>query len=79
MLSGICCLLSLTQEHGAPVFRYTKANDNNRTWYTCHFTFKDSNLDVKDPLPFLGCNLHHLLLLFWSIFMRRNEWTRYNF
>jgi hypothetical protein len=79
VLNSICCLLGVTQERGAPNFRYAKASNNNATWYTSYFTFKDSDLDVEDPLLFLVRNLLQPLVLFWGVFVGGNEWTKYDF
>jgi hypothetical protein len=79
VLSGLCFLLGLVPECGAPVFRYAKASDDNATWYTSHFAFKDSDLDAEDPLPFLGRNLLQPLVLFWGVFVSGDEWTKYDF
>ena len=68
LLNGLCFLLRLVPERAAAIFWCVNvSNDNsngNVTWYTRHFKFKDSNLNVKDPLPFLGCNWLQLMVLF---------------
>eukprot|EP00571_Detonula_confervacea_P010809 CAMPEP_0172300578 /NCGR_PEP_ID=MMETSP1058-20130122/2635_1 /TAXON_ID=83371 /ORGANISM="Detonula confervacea, Strain CCMP 353" /LENGTH=590 /DNA_ID=CAMNT_0013010399 /DNA_START=299 /DNA_END=2071 /DNA_ORIENTATION=+ len=78
-VSGVCFLLGLSHGGNARVFRYTQACDENATWYTSHFSFKDSDFDAEDPLPFLGRNLLQPLVLFWGVLLSGNEWTKYDF
>jgi len=78
-LSGVFVLLGLSAKRGQPVFNYAKACDDNATWYTNHFSFRDSDFDAEDPLPFLGRNLMQPLVLFWGVLLSGNEWTKYDF
>merc|ERR1719296_534899 len=78
-LSSLCVMLGLLSEHSSPVFQYAKASDENATWYTSHFSFRDSDFDHEDPLPFFGRNLLQPLVLFWGVFLSGNEWTKYDF
>jgi len=78
-LSSVLVLLGLSAKCGRPVFNYGKACDDNATWYTNHFSFRDSDFDAEDPLPFLGRNLMQPLVLFWGVLLSGNEWTKYDF
>jgi len=79
VISGVCFLLGWSNERPSRVFRYTQASDENATWYTSHFSFKDSDFDAEDPLPFLGRNLLQPLVLFWGVLLSGNQWTKYDF
>eukprot|EP00585_Thalassiosira_rotula_P007485 CAMPEP_0196143064 /NCGR_PEP_ID=MMETSP0910-20130528/12595_1 /TAXON_ID=49265 /ORGANISM="Thalassiosira rotula, Strain GSO102" /LENGTH=725 /DNA_ID=CAMNT_0041404457 /DNA_START=72 /DNA_END=2249 /DNA_ORIENTATION=+ len=78
-LSSMFVLLGLSAKRARPVFQYAKACDENATWYTSNFSFRDSDFDAEDPLPFLGRNLMQPLVLLWGVLLSGNEWTKYDF